>query len=218
MINSQSGSPGWSPKKASPPMPTGSRSSDCARRAGPTLPPSPTSPPVRPPTGTSPLAHRRPLVSRVRRVLAEQPDRALIPPNCRQCPTATAQFRQESLHLARPPVPWPVVGEAGEPPHHGQPALDGVAVQIAGQLLITPTNQHGFEHLFVRTQQGRATGDEQLSCRARNLPRANHDHPHNKIALKRTNLASKVSKVANHQVTGRVNDRLAMARRLGRPA
>ena len=49
---------------------------------------------------------------------------------------------------------------------------------------------------------GRTTDDEQLSRRARNLPRANHDHPHNKIAPERTNLASKVSKGTNRQVAG----------------
>ena len=142
-----------------------------------------------------PLAHRGPLIARVRSVLAEQAQITVIGPDRRPRPPLAPQLRGELPQIHRPPAPRPVAGEPLEPPHPLQPPPHRRLAEVAAQLLIPPARQHRLEHLLIRPQQPLPTQHQQPRRRSRHVPRPAHEPP----LCQPTNRASDAGNLAEAQ-------------------
>jgi hypothetical protein len=116
-----------------------------------------------------PLTCRRPPVTTIGQVLAEQPQLRLVAADrrWRQLPLA-GQRHRPFLHVRRAPPPRVLRRELKEPADQPLPRRDRVLLQAPGHLLRTPPAQHRIDHRVLRAQLNRP-GDQLQMRRTRQI-------------------------------------------------
>lgn len=103
------------------------------------------------------LALAGPAIGGVTNKGQEGPEGQLVGADGGRSGSLGAKLACPGLGLARGPVPGVVPGVGLEAAHDASPGVDGGEVQVARQLLVTPTVEHGLEQLGLRMQQRQVT-------------------------------------------------------------